>query len=190
MRKSSDVAAILLGIVLFLVVLGILIVLARQKNAPQVSQNELTPTPSQTGTGMTATTTTTAPGSGKPPVFYSKSATDKLLSAMEKKEPLSQTDVIAKANILTLLPARQPSGVVFKNNLISIEYVYTADLFMVEILTTDISAAKSAANIWFRSHGISQQAICKMPVDFYINYDVSMQLRGKNLNFSPLGNGC
>lgn len=183
MRKSQDVAAILLGIVLFLVVLGIIVVVTRSKNNPGTTANNLTPTP------LVASPTQTAQN-GNPPVVYNESSTDKLLAIIKKKDPLAATDRVAKANILTLLPSGKQSGIVYANDKVSIEYVQAPDLFMVEILTTDIPAAKSAANIWFRSHGISQQAICKMPVEFYINYDVASQLRGKSVNFSPLGNGC
>lgn len=183
MKKPSDIFAILVGIVLLLIVVGIAIVITRSgKNTPDTSES-LTPTPSKARP-------TAAALNGNPLTFYNESAQDKLLAAIKAKKPLSAEDGLAKANILAARPADKQSGVLYTSNQIIIEYVQAPDLFMVEILTTDINAAKSAANLWFRSRGLSQQALCSMPVSFYLNYEVANQLRGKNINFSPLANGC
>ncbi|MGH7203961.1 MAG: hypothetical protein ACREHC_05955 [Candidatus Levyibacteriota bacterium] len=181
-RKSEDVAAVILGIILVLIVMGILLVIGNSQRTSQ--QNKYIPTPSP------KPTPTVAPFDGKPPVTYDDKAEENLLERFENRQPLSHDDVVAKTNILSLLPTGQQSGALYYNSDISIEYIHSADLFQVEILTTDIKSAKDEANMWLRSHGLSQQAICTLPVEFYLNYGIANQLRQSNITFSPLGNGC
>ncbi|MGI8420163.1 MAG: hypothetical protein ACR2LN_06010 [Candidatus Levyibacteriota bacterium] len=181
-RKSEDVAAVILGIILVLIVLGILLVIGKSHRASQ--QTTSTPPPIPTSAP------TPAPLNGHPPVMYEQRAMDKILKAIEDRKTLSQDDVVAKANILSLLPPGQQSGSLYYNSDISIEYIHSADLFQVEVLTTDIKTAKDEANVWLRAHGLSQEAICILPVEFYLNYDIANQLRQSNITFSPLGNGC
>jgi hypothetical protein len=183
MRKSEDIVAIIFGVVLVLIILGILVVLAKQTNTTKQ-------TAGGTPTSAPVPTTTSAPLDGKPPVYYNEKAEDKLLDAIKKKQTLSHDDVVAKANILASLPPGQQSGVIYSNSDISIEYIHSADLFQVEILTTDIQTAKNEANVWLRAQGLSQQAICTLPVEFYLNFDIANQLRQSNITFNPLGNGC
>lgn len=180
--QFGDLATITLGLILLVIVLGIAVVVKMSRgNTDQIT------TVSPTATPISATP---VPQNGKPPVFYNETAENRLLDAIKSKQPLSHEDVVAKANILTILPAEKRSGILYKDSRVSIEYVNSADLFMVEILTPDIITAKAAANIWFRSHGISQKAICTMPVEFYLNYYVARQTSQPFTNFSPLGNGC
>jgi hypothetical protein len=184
MRKSEDIVAIIFGVVLILIIIGILVVLARQ-----------TSTTRQQGSGRTPTskpvpTTTSAPLNGRPQVYYNEKAEDKLLDAIKQKKTLSHDDVVAKAKILATLPPGQQSGSLYYNADISIEYIHSADLFQVEILTTDIKTAKDEANVWLRARGLSQNAICTLPVEFYLNYDIANQLRQSTSTFNPLANGC
>ncbi len=125
-----------------------------------------------------------------PPVKYDTAAQDKLLDKFNNRQALSSNDTFAKAKILASLPPGQQSGIVYKTSNISIEYVHSPDLFQIEILTTDIAQAKAAANVWFRAQGMSQRGICDLPLLFYLNWEIANQMRGQNIQFSPLGNGC
>lgn len=124
------------------------------------------------------------------PVRYDKASFDKLVDKVENKEQLSEVDSAAKAKILSLLPAGKTSGVLYSTPTIIIDYTSGVDLFQVEILTTNIESAKDEGVKWFREQGISQKGICDLPVDFYLNWEVANELRGKNITFSPLAEGC
>ncbi len=113
-----------------------------------------------------------------------------LLERFENRELLSANDTQAVEKILSLLPQKEESGIIYASGNIHIEYVKSADIFQVEILTTDVAKAKTEGNAWFIEHNISQKGICEYPVQFYLNFEVKQQLRGTNTDFSPLAPGC
>lgn len=135
---------------------------------------------------------TLIPYSGKtnPPIKYQPKATQKMIDKLVSRTPLSNSDKIAKERILNLFPAGQVSGVIYKSPTIQVEYINAADEIQVEILTVDIAQAKTDASSWFSSHGFSKEAICNLPVVFYINRNIANQLRNSNIQFSPLAEGC
>jgi hypothetical protein len=111
----------------------------------------------------------------------------KLLDLVQNRRPLSQADQNAKAKILSNFPQGQDSGVVYKTSTISVEYVHSPDLFQVDILTNNISAAKAEAVAWFQKQGMSQQGICSLPLTFYLDFQINNQQKG---SFNPLPEGC
>jgi len=123
-------------------------------------------------------------------VIFDPDAQNRLLLKIETRKTLSQADYQAKAQILTQLPANQQWGQLYETPNISIEYIDSRDIFMVEIRTTAIENAKKEANVWFRVHGFSQDAICNYPVQFYLNSDIMNKLIDNDITFSPLGVGC
>jgi hypothetical protein len=185
-RKKEDFVVIGFAVVLLIIIFIIVVVLTTSSQTPNVQQKGITPVPVTTA----APTPTIPPYNGKPTVLYDSAAQDKLINSIKERKSLSQSDMVAKATILAQLPAGQQSGILYTTPLMQIEYIHSADLFQVEILTTDLKSAKNAANVWFRARGISQEAICTLPVEFYLNYDIAKQLRQTNIIFSPLGNGC
>ncbi len=176
--RKQDILVIIFAATLLIII----ILIAFFALTANLSQKPLVPTPTPSPTPVAL--------NGEPPVLYDKTAEDKLLDVIQKRPPLSSADSFAKANILSLLPAGKQSGILYETNIIRIDYTHSADIFQVEILTTDIQAAKNEANLWFRSHGVSQQGICIYPVSFYLNSDVAAMLRPTKIIFNPLANGC
>lgn len=113
----------------------------------------------------------------------------RLLEKIENRQPLSYEDVLAKNRIIQLLPAGQDSGVVYRAADFSVDYVQDPDLFQVEILITDIEKAKQEAINWFLQEGISQQGICNLPIEFYLNSSVRNQIPSPDA-FNPLPASC
>jgi hypothetical protein len=124
------------------------------------------------------------------PVPYDEAGEDLLLKKTINRKPLSPNDERAKAKILGLLPAGKKSGMLYSSPNVDIGYISSANDLSVEILTTDIDMAKKEAVNWFISQGFSQKAICDYPVSFYLNLDVAESLRGKEMVFDPLADGC
>lgn len=177
-RKKEDYIVMVFAGILLLIV-GVIVFLLLSPNETPQSNIPQKNTPQQT-----------SETTDNPPVLYNETAQEKLLEKLDNRAPLSTDDSFAKAKILALLPSGEASGILFQSQNISIDYTASADQFQVEILTTNIAQAKAEANVWFRSHGMSQEGICDYPVNFYLNWDIAEQLRGKNIEFSPLPNGC
>lgn len=110
----------------------------------------------------------------------------KLLDYIQNRRALSNADLRAKKAILS---SAASSGVIYQNEKISIEYVKSADLFQVEIMTIETVSAKKEAVEWFQSKGLSNEGICSLPVSFYLNFDIKIQLEEAG-SFNPLPDTC
>lgn len=49
---------------------------------------------------------------------------------------------------------------------------------------------KEEGNTWFLEHGMSQQGICNLRVQFFLSYEMMNQLQGTNTVFNTLAHGC
>jgi hypothetical protein len=192
-RKKEDYFVIVLGVILIVIVSVIAIIAANyseSSNENTENPTTITPNPSRGTTNTTRNNPAVNFSQTRPPLLYDEEADLKLMDLVENRRPISNADALAKSKILTLLPQGRVSGVVHQTRNIRIEYVQSADIFQVEILTTEINTAKDEANVWFREQGLSQNAICTLPISFYVSYDVANQLRSTNVVVSALGNGC
>ncbi|MGI8420164.1 MAG: hypothetical protein ACR2LN_06015 [Candidatus Levyibacteriota bacterium] len=114
---------------------------------------------------------------------------DRLVDLIQHRRPLSPSDMAVKKKIVALLPSADHSGDLYHSQDITIDYTESVDLFQVEILTTDVGSAEQEAVNYFTQHGMSQQGICKLPVSFYLNFDIKKVIP-TNAPFSPLAAGC
>lgn len=112
----------------------------------------------------------------------------KLLDYTQNRRQLSVEDEEVKFQILSTLDTS--SGIVYQNENIVIEYIRSADLFQVEILTTNIDIAKEEAVSWFKNSGLSDQGVCDLPISFYLNFDIKNQMGAAAESYSPLPQGC
>lgn len=180
-KKKEDYIPIVFGLILMGIVFLIsYFALSQSRPEPQ----SIAPTPT-----LIPTSTVSQSGT-EPQVRFDKEAQQRLLEKVNKRPPLSVADKAAKEKILSKLPAGKLSGILYETTNTNIEYVSSADLFMVEIKTIDVAQAKADANVWFRSQGISQKGICDLPVMFYLNAQVLENIHNINIQFSPVGTGC
>jgi hypothetical protein len=179
--KKSDYISLIFAFILVLILFATLLY---SFFAPRTipSQNVPDPTPTQTEQIKRLTPTPTQ----KP--LYQKQAQEILINRLENRAQLSTEDAAAKQKIIGLLAPG--SNTLYQSPTIIIEYLPSADVFMVEILTIDIQKAKEEATNWFETQGVSQQGICNYPVQFYLNYDVAQSVKELKGTFSPLGIGC
>jgi hypothetical protein len=181
-RRKEDYLLIGFAIVLITIVGIITLVALQQGNSPTQPQ-QIAPSPAFSPTiAPTAQT--------NPPVSYDTQAQKKLLNNVLNRQQLITTDTTAKQQILTLLPQGQDSGTLYSSENVQIEYIHGPDLFQAEILTTNIVEAKTEATAWFRKQGMSQEGICKLPLMFYLNWNVANLLRDTHITFSPLPSNC
>jgi hypothetical protein len=124
------------------------------------------------------------------PVFYDYAAEDRLAKKIQNRPTLSPTDTQSKTTMLNTILHGFNSGVLYETDNVRIEYVQSADLFMGEIKTVNIVKAKSEASTFFLNKGLSQQGVCDLPLMFFLDPEISQQLQGQDVIFSPLPNGC
>lgn len=113
---------------------------------------------------------------------------DKDYERITARQPLSSSDLAVKQKLLALL--NNQSGFLQTEDTYQIEYVKTADSFMVELDSSDPDTAKAQAAGWFREQGFSIQGICNLPVVFYLSQNTMSYLRENNLKFNPVPEGC
>lgn len=111
------------------------------------------------------------------------------LEYIQTKKPLSIDDETIKFDMLTEIGESQ-STIIYQSPTITIDYVRSADVFQGEILTTDIEAAKNEAVSWLKNKGFSDEGICNLPLSFYLNYDIKMELGDEAGSFDPRPNSC
>lgn len=114
----------------------------------------------------------------------------RLLNTLENRPGLNQKDQQAKEQILSFWSPENYPGNIYNTDLYSIDYLKSADYFQVEIRTSNINQAKSEAYNWFIRQGMSQQGICNLPVQFYLNSEVKSYLQRPSIDINPLPEGC
>jgi hypothetical protein len=170
--KYKTYALLLGGIILLTIIVLI--------NNPRKQFRTGTQTPTSTAPANTAQSTRS----------FNNDPQARLIERVTNREPLSPSDVAAKDYILSRLEAGKHSGQLYQSKSIIIEYVASANLFQVEILTEDINQAKTEAVTWFQDQGLSVEGICKHPISFYLNFDIKNQLGEAADGFNPLPPDC
>ena len=119
-----------------------------------------------------------------PDVQYDTEKSDKMLLILKNRPTLSPSDKAIRDQLIS-----SPNPII-KTKEFSMEYIPTPDQFQVEILSPDVSQAKANAVAWLTDKGLSKDGICYLPITFYLNYDVSENLRGQDTKFNPIPEGC
>jgi hypothetical protein len=187
-RKKEDYFVIALGVILVIIVSIIAVIASTDESSPDKNPPEVTSatTPAADSTIIPTQDITNT----RPPLLYDEKSDEKLLDLIRNRRAISNADLLAKSKILTLLPQGKVSGVIHETRNIRIDYTQSADLFQVEIITTDITEAKDEANTWFKEQGFSQEGICSLPVGYYVSYVVADQIRDSGIVVDSLGNSC
>lgn len=132
-------------------------------------------------------TTTSNQGKTNPPVKINEKKLLKALDVLRDRPVLSQKDKAAKNKIINTL-AKQKYSKTYRDY--EIEYIKSADEFLVGINGLNTQKAKYWASMWFKLNGISDQGLCRLPVVFYLKPIVSRQLRPLNIQFEPIPDNC
>src|ERR1035437_8758332 len=120
-----------------------------------------------------------------PHISYDPNGNKKLQEYIQDKNNVPAKNKQLKINIINSLLSGK-SGILYQSYTVEIDYVKSADAFQGMIKTTNIDLAKKEAVAWFIDHGFDQNGVCKLPLMFYLNDDVLIQLQDKNLIFNTL----
>ncbi|HSW88085.1 MAG TPA: hypothetical protein VLG12_02890 [Candidatus Saccharimonadales bacterium] len=177
MNFKRIIVVALTGII---VLIGLVIIayISTPKSMPQ-NQHVLTPTPIQNATNNTGTNRT-------PLLPSTKTNTESTFEKRIDQRPvLSASDTIAKQTAIVSI--KQNPDAIYETNEYKIMYIESYDMFQVEISTTNVKQAEDDVLAWFTTKGISKDAVCKIPVEFYLSFSLKQQL---NQGVPPLFYGC
>lgn len=171
---------ILIGLTAFVVLTGLAIIAFFSNQTSMQKNSVISPTPIEKigNIHISVTPTQILP--------YTKTNNDSTFgNEIDTKQPLQQSDIVAKQNTITIL--QQNGNSLFETDSFKIMYIQTYDMFQVEIKTTNIKQAEDDVLTWFTTKGLSKDAVCKIPVQFYLNFYIKHQI---NQEIPPLFYGC
>jgi hypothetical protein len=117
------------------------------------------------------------------------------LDSLSNRRPLSQDNLNVRKNLIQKLMTSSSQlqsdveGTIFSNENVSIGYVGALDDFEIQILTTNIDLAKTQAEEWLQQQGLTKQAICDLPLFYYLSPDVADALP-QDTTFDPNPLAC
>ena len=162
-----------------IIIISIIIIISfnmRQQTPSSIDQP--VPTPYPTFQGKTL----------KSRVPHDQADQRKSVDSIKNRQELSTQGRVARQNLINSMG--NASGVLQETNTYRLEYIKLPDIFMAEILTTNITQAKQDVESYLLQQGFSQSDICYLPLVFYLNASISQSLRGTAVEFSPLPLGC
>ena len=120
---------------------------------------------------------------------YNNNPQEKLINNIINKDSAPDKDLQTKEMIINNLFLGK-TGTAYTSSDVSISYLKSVDIFQGEILTINIDSAKQEVVNWFVGQGVSRQAVCKLPLMFFLRPAVLEQLQNTNVVFNPLPPGC
>ena len=120
---------------------------------------------------------------------YEEEGSKKLLNYLKTRPtPSLPSDSQTKARLIKEIPGG--STIITSNATFKIEYVEGPETFEVEIKTVEFDKAKNEAVGFLKSQGFSEEGICKLPVVFYLNYEVSLEMATGAKKLNPIPDFC
>lgn len=123
-----------------------------------------------------------------PYISYNETKRDQLINIMKARPKITDLDQSLRVSIISKLGDK--SGVITQTPDYIIKYVKAANIFQVQILTSNFLEAKQQATSWFEDQGFSKDGLCKLPIQFYLSAEVKDNLQDKIDNFNYLPEGC
>jgi len=124
----------------------------------------------------------------KPVVNYDEGSLQKSAERIKNPGELSQQDKQVRKSLLDRVGNK--SGILFEYSTFRITYMQTFDFFESEILTTNVSQAKSDTLAWLKQQGLSENGVCHLPLTFFLNNDVAKKITDPFVSFNPNPDGC
>lgn len=122
------------------------------------------------------------------PLTYPPGALSKDYKRITTRSELSATDLQVKEQLIKGLSGK--SGIITTKEGFQVEYVKSADSFMVEITQKDPELGKKEAEKYFLDAGLSPAGICTLPVVFYLSPSLQKELLDNGKMFNPVPTGC
>ncbi len=176
--------AIAFIIIVVLVIISSLLFLRNSSTPPSPDSLPITHTPSPTITTILTVSKTPRPN----PSPITGDAINDLVQRAIHRKPLSATDKTVKEGFIKEVGGK--SGVLYTGSTFIIDYSADADIFHVEIISTNIAQAQDDAINWLRSQGITKDGICKFPIIFFSDPKRFDPKQSTGLEFYAMPSGC
>jgi len=153
--KDMTRKQILLYIVLFAtcgIVVLVLVFAAFTRKAPTTSEGTPLPIPTKIEIDESHRPTPTLPP---------QTALSTIVSHIDNRQTLSPADLQVRQSLIS---NSNQTGVIAQKPTFTFHYSSDADVFQVEITTSNITTATSEALTWLHSQGLSDAGICNLPV--------------------------
>ncbi len=173
---------LVIGLTIFVIIIGLFVIsLFSTPKENKKNPSVLSPTPVESQ-GNIINKISVTPTQIIP---YTSTNNDKRFGTdIDNKPPLSASTSVAKQNLVNSLKSNNGE---YQANEFKVMYITAYDIFQVEIEITDIKKAEDATLSWFVTKGLNKEALCKIPVQFYLNFYIKQQL---NQDIPPLFYGC
>jgi hypothetical protein len=108
-----------------------------------------------------------------------------MLDSLKNRITFSESD----AAIRKTLSEDFSTAYLYSSINVRLEYLSSPDQFSAEILTNKVPAAKNEVVQFLSSKGLSSEAICNLPLIFYLSIQARRSLP-ENYEFNPLPENC
>jgi hypothetical protein len=139
-------------------------------------------------TGVLPTPTIVQLNNNAPAIKYNESSEQKIINLLLHPAILSSNDSDIKNELLG--PLNGSAGDIYATTNVTLSYLPSIKEFQAEIKTIYIDLAKKDAVDWLKKQGMSQQGICNLPLEFFLNVDVANDPDLQNITFDALPPGC
>ncbi len=176
MNKKVTVLFAIIGVFIITCIVIVVYMNLSKQDLPDDSPTQPTPVPTFQGKAI------------RENVSYNTEAKRKTIDVIQNRQELSEQGRSTRQSIIGRL--NNTSGIVHKTAKYRLEYIASPDVFMAEILTTDINQAKEEVQDYLNKEGINQNDICYLPLVFYLSAFTSQSVKDTNTEFNPMPLGC
>jgi hypothetical protein len=121
-------------------------------------------------------------------IKYNEASQGKIIEKLLRPPILTNNDALIRNSLL--VPLNGSAGDIYTTPDVTVSYLPAIKEFQGEIKTASIDLAKKEAIDWLRTQGMSQQGICNLPLEFFLNNDVINNPKLQNITFDSLPPGC
>lgn len=172
MKKYIIIA---LGVLIFILILFGITYLESLKNVVTTNPNSF-PSP-------------TLVANQRESILYEQKGASKMLKNMqERPTPVIPKDTTIKNQLISLLP--DGTGTINATEDYELKYVKGPNIFEAKILAEDTVKAKADIIIFLIDKGLSEDGICKLPIIFYLDFELSKKMKSKGQKFNPVPDFC
>lgn len=115
-----------------------------------------------------------------------------IFDAAKTKKITDQNDLLVRKQLIGI-PGNKMKTIYDSTNF-RVQYIPKTDVFMIQLLATDITKARKESISFFTTKGLSMDGICNLPIIFYSNWEQvggqKTSRPGSGMRFYPPPDGC
>jgi len=186
MKINKQEVVLLSSIIIAVIILILVIIFSLIKSvSPHLFKINIFPTPTIVQINNSSSST---PLSSPVKYNYNEVSQSKLIEMLLHPPLLAPNDALIKNRFITSLNGH--AGDLYATTNVTVSYLPSVKEFEGEIKTINIDLAKKEAVDWLKSKGMSQDGICHLPLEFFLNTFVARDPHVQGITFDTLPPGC